>query len=338
MTAEKSPTKKVPKRKRILSSDSEHDDIEVRKTEYEREDPDYEPVPDKYKQPKKVSRSNVSNNKPQETAKLTTKNTDIVSTNTLNHKNEPDANKKATKLDILSSPKKDKEKDKSSVRIENGHESSKHKYKVSSHQHKDTHTSSKSKERDEKHKMREKHRSSPHKKHSSVLLSPHKFKKDSELSFKLSNATKKDTSTISEFPSTKEAVNDSSSTEAIKKMLSGEKPMQLEKKSQQLEANTTYHLNKEKNISHERKNADKLFPRNPRHFLDSSDSSEARKNQFQTASPGKIHRSQNIEEQTKRTTGIERDKHIQQQLSTSHNSKENHNLLSCIMTEMEKKN
>ena len=319
MKAEKSPTKQVPKRKRILSSDSEHDDIEVRKTEYEREDPDYEPGSDKYKQPKKMSRSNVSINKPQETAKLTTKNTDIESINNLNHKIETDAHKKTTKHDILSVPKKDKEKEKSSGRIENGHESSKHKYKTSSHQHKDIHTSSKSKERDEKHKVREKQRSSPHKKHGSVLLSPHTVKRDSELTFKLSNATKKDTSSISAFPSTKEAVNDSSSTEAIKKMLSGEKPMQLEKKSQQQEANTTYNPNKEKSISHERRNAYKLFPRNPRHYLESADSSDARKNQFQTNSPGLVHRSQTIEDQTKRTTGIERDKHIQQQISASHN-------------------
>lgn len=115
-------------------------------------------------------------------------------------------------------------------------------------------------------------------------------------------------------------------------------PCNSKKKSQQQEANTAYHLNKEKSISHERKNANKLFPRNPRHFLDSADSSEARKNQFQITSPGLINRSQNIEEQTKRTSGIEHDKHIQQQKSTSHNSIENHNLLSCIMTEMEKKN
>lgn len=236
----------------------------------------------------------------------------------------------------MNTPKKDKEK--SSGRIENGHESSRHKHHVSSHQHKDNHTSSKSKEREEKHRVREKHRSSPHKKHGSVLLSPHNVKRDSELTFKLSNATKKDTSNISSFPSTKDAVNDSSSTEAIKKMLSGEKPLQHEKKSQQQEANKTYQLNKEKNISHERKNANKLFPRNPRHYLDAADSSETRKNQYQTTSPGLIHRSQNIEEQTKRTTGIERDNHIQQQKSTSHNSIENHNLLSCIMTEMEKKN
>jgi hypothetical protein len=317
--------------------DSEHDDIEGRKTEYEREDPDYEPGSEKYKQTKKVSRLNVSISKPQDAAKHTAKNTDIESCNTLNPKKESDANRKTTKADILSSPNKYKEKSRPSTRIENGHENSKHyKYKTSFHQHKDSRISSKSKDHDEKHKIREKHRSSPHKKHGSLLLSPHNAKRDSELSFKLSNATKKDTSHISAFPSTKEAVNDSSSTEAIKKMLSGEKPMQLEKKSQQ-QVNISYHLSKEKSISHERKNANKLFPRNSRQS--SADASETRKNQFQTTSPGLIHRSQNIEEQTKRTTnGIDREKYIQEQNSTSHNSTVNHNLLSCIMTEMEKKN
>merc|ERR1711899_722511 len=56
---EKSPAKKAPKRKRILSSDSENEENEelTMKTEYEREDPDYEPGSEKYKNSKKVSRS-----------------------------------------------------------------------------------------------------------------------------------------------------------------------------------------------------------------------------------------------------------------------------------------
>lgn len=336
MKSEKSPTKKVPKRKRILSSDSEHDDREGRKTEYERKDPDYEPGPDKYKQPKKMSRPNLSMNKPQEASKNTAKHTDTEPTaHNINRNKELQENRKS-KAEILSSPKKDKDKDRSTTRIENGHGNGKQdSNKGSSHQNKSSHASIKSKDRDEKHKMREKHRSSPHKKHGSVLLGPSNAKRDSELTFKLSNATKKDSSHISAYPSTKEAVNDSSSTEAIKKMLSGEKPMQLERKSQQEHSNATYHTSKEKSISHERKNANKLFPRNPRQS--SADSSEAKKNQFQTTSPGLIHRSQNIEEQTKRTTnGIEREKYIQQN-NASHNSTESHNLLSCIMTEMEKK-
>merc|ERR1712029_874541 len=58
---EKSPTKKVPKRKRVLSSDSENDDnVGLTKTEYEREDPDYDPGTEKYKHSKKVSKTNVS--------------------------------------------------------------------------------------------------------------------------------------------------------------------------------------------------------------------------------------------------------------------------------------
>merc|ERR1712203_641998 len=131
--------------------------------------------------------------------------------------------RKNTKVDEKS-PKKE-EKKKTNANIENGGvDINKHdKHKSSSL--KDHHSSGKSKHRD-------KHRSSPHKKHASVLLSPTHNKKEAELTFKLSNTPNKDTAQISSFSSTKDncpvSVNDSS-TEAIKKMISGEKPLQNDK-------------------------------------------------------------------------------------------------------------
>jgi len=338
---EKSPTKKVPKRKRILNSESEDDDDEGKKGEYEREDPDYAPVSEKYKQPKKISKSNAVDDKPKEVSKHTTQNLVIEICNLSNHKTEPDSNlKKVEKSDVSSSPRKDKEKERSDARMENVHEKSKQeKYKSSSHHHKESHTSG-SKDRDEKHKNKEKHRHSPHKKHSSVLLSSNNAKRDVELTFKLSNTTKKETSSISSFTSTKDndpmTANDSSSTEAIKKMLSGEKLVQVDQKSQPQPFNATQqHLSKEKTISHERKNANKLFPRPPRQ---PSSDTEIRKHQLQH-NPGLIHRTQNSEEQSKgKNHGLEIEKALQQQKISNRKPKENHNLLSCIMTEMEKKN
>ena len=335
---EKSPTKKVPKRKRILNSDSEDDDNKGMKGEYERADPDYDPVGEKYKS-KKISKSNAVDDKLKEAFKHTTQNSDIETTSPLKDEKELDVNfKKIAKPEISKSPGKDKEKQRTDARMENGHDKSKQeKYKSSSHHHKDIHTAKRIKEKEEKQKHKEKHRHSPHKKYSSVLLSSSASKRDSELSFKLSNTIKKDTS-ISSLTSTKSndvmTANDNSSTEAIKKMLCGEKHLQLEPKPQPKLINATQkHLSKEKSVSHERKNANKLFPRPPRQH---SSDTEIRKHQIQHNS-GYIQRNQNNEPQGK-NRGLEIDKSLQQQKNLNHKPKENHNLLGCIMTEMEKKN
>ena len=327
---EKSPTKKVPKRKRVLSSDSENDDnVGQTKTEYEREDPDYDPGTEKYKHSKKVSKTIVSSVVDQDKdLNPNTKHTiEHDSLNSTNHAKDLETIiRKNTKIDAKSPKKEDKKK--TNANIENGGiDINKHdKHKSSSL--KDHHSSGKGKDRDDKHKHRDKHRSSPHKKHASVLLSPTHNKKEAELTFKLSNTPKKDTAQISSFSSTKDncpvSVNDSS-TEAIKKMISGEKPSQNDKKSQQ--GNAILHSSKEKKISHERKNANKLFPRPP--FSDSNE----RKKEFPPYS-GLFNRSHN-DQQTKKA---ERDKLWQHQKSPDTGSIENHNLLGCIMTEMKKNN
>ena len=323
---EKSPTKKAPKRKRILSSDSENEENEelTMKTEYEREDPDYEPGSEKYKNSKKVSRSLplVAVDKDKDSNTHTSQSMETASQNSTNRGKDLEDNlRKMAKIDVKSSPRKD-EKKKSTTTVENGGSDI--------HKHKSFHQKEgKSKDRDDKHKHRDKHRSSPHKKHGSVLLSHTNIKKDSELTFKLSNTPKKDSSHTSSVSSTKDncplAVNDSS-TEAIKKMISGEKPLQHDKKSQQV--NATLHSSKEKKVSHERKNANKLFPRPP-----FSDSNDTRKKEFPPYS-GLFSRNHN-NEQTKKT---EREKIWQHQKTQDPGTIENHNLLGCIMTEMKKNN
>ena len=327
---EKSPTKKAPKRKRILSSDSENEENEelTMKTEYEREDPDYEPGSEKYKNSKKVSRSLtlVAVDKDKDSNTHISQSMETDSQNSTNRGKDLDDNlRKIAKIDVKSSPRKD-EKKKSTTTVENGG-SDIHKHK-SFHQ-KEGQVSGKSKDRDDKHKHRDKHRSSPHKKHGSVLLSHTNIKKDSELTFKLSNTPKKDSSHTSSVSSTKDncplAVNDSS-TEAIKKMISGEKPLQHDKKLQQV--NATLPSSKEKKVSHERKNANKLFPRPP-----FSDSNDTRKKEFPPYS-GLFSRNHN-NEQTKKT---EREKIWQHQKTQDPGTIENHNLLGCIMTEMKKNN
>ena len=334
MKLEKSPTKKVPKRKRILSSDSENEDKDGMKTEYEREDPDYEPGSEKYKQPKKISRSlvSVAVEKDKDSNKHTTQSMEIETHSSTNSAKDLDNNlRKVVKVDAKS-PRKE-EKKRPNTTVENGTPDN---YKQDKHkliQHKDNNASGKSKDREDKHKHREKHRSSPHKKHGSVLLSPTHTKKDPELTFKLSNTPKKDTSHITLLHSTKDncplPINDSS-TEAIKKMISGEKPLQNDKKSQKV--NATLHSNKEKKVSHERKNANKLFPRPPRPPF--SDSNDTRKNEFPPYS-GLFNRSHNNEQQAKKT---EREKLWLHQKGSDPGPVENHNLLGCIMTEMKKNN
>jgi hypothetical protein len=323
-----------------LSSDSEHDENEGMKTEYEREDPDYEPGLDKHKLPKKISKSITVVDKHKESSKHTTQNVSIETSTASNHRKEPDVCLIKTSS---ASPKQDKDKEKQDTRMDDSYDNSKQvKYK-SSHHHKSSNNSVRSKDKEEYYKNKEKHRSSPHKKHS-ILLVPTNVKKDSELTFKLSSTTKPESTHISSLASTKDnvpmAVNDSSSTEAIKKMLSGEKPVQLEQKSQQQPFDTTHQLNKEKSVSHERKNANKLFPRPHRkNNQPPSDTSEVKQNQFQTNS-GNVNRGdQKMDEQTKITTmnGVERDKLLQRQRSSNCNPIESHNLLGSIMTEMEKK-
>ena len=113
MKLEKSPTKKVPKRKRILSSDSENEENEGMKTEYEREDPDYEPGSEKYKLPKKVSRSlvSVAVDKDKDSNKHTSQSIENEPNSSLNRTKDLDNNlRKMAKIEAKSPRKEEKKK------------------------------------------------------------------------------------------------------------------------------------------------------------------------------------------------------------------------------------
>jgi hypothetical protein len=239
---ENSPTIKIPKRKHILGSGSENDGCEGgMQTEYEKQDPDYEPSVEKQKTPKKVSKVNSVDDKNKDNSKvMKNANNETSSTISSNHKKEPGVySAKTTDTANSDSPKKHRDKEQHhSRRIDGSHGNSKHdRYKSSSQRHKSISSSHSVGSKDkEYYSYKDKHHSSsPHKKHSSVLLGFAKLKKESELTFKLASTTKTDNNTNISTSSTKDSkvpmtVNDSSSTEAIKKMLSGENPMQLEQK------------------------------------------------------------------------------------------------------------
>ena len=111
MKLEKSPTKKVPKRKRILSSDSENEENEGMKGEYEREDPDYEPGSEKYKLPKKISRSlvSVAVDKDKDSNKHTSQSIENEPHSSLNRTKDLDNNlRKIAKIEAKSPRKEEK--------------------------------------------------------------------------------------------------------------------------------------------------------------------------------------------------------------------------------------
>ena len=133
-----------------MSSDSEHDEKEGMKTEYERADPDYEPGLDKHKQTKKLSKSNNIVDQQKEISKHTTKNS--IETETIsNHKKEPDVGSlKTSKTYNSDSPKKYKDKEKYDSRMDDSCDNSKQeKYKSSSHHHKSSSNSIRSKDKNE---------------------------------------------------------------------------------------------------------------------------------------------------------------------------------------------
>ena len=331
-TEERSPTKKLQKRKRILDSDSEEENKDGMKTEYEREDPDYEPGSDKYKTPKKM-KSTATEGKHKDVMKCSTKSNESDVAKDISHKKDHEASNKNFKSNIQSSPKKDKHKERKDTRMENGHDTSKReKYKSSSHHQKESHVSERSKLKDEKHRHKERHQASPHKKHSSVLLSSSNSRKDSELTFKLSNTPKKDNAHISLLNSTKDNApipgNDSSSTEAIKEMLSGTKTVNHEQRPLPQSLDVIDISSKDKPVSHERKNASKLFPMPPRHQPEIHELKKI---------PTQHHKTPNSKEQIKKKVGgIDHDKLLQLTRKSGENKIECHNLLGCIMTEMKK--
>ena len=366
---DKSPTKKLPKRKRILSSDSEDEgNVVGMKTEYEKEDPDYQPGSgaEKQKPLKKVPKcsSNIV---------LSDQNKDQLKHNSVSVEAEvtqspvpQSPNKKAIEQSTnktteanFDSPKKDKHKDKEKhtkrVDVKN-HNSKSEKHKSSNHKGSSghhSHSSNGHREKDVYYRNKDKHRTSPHKKHSSILLGPANIKKESELSFKLASMPTQTTTTNGAIISLPSSTKDSSSTEAIKIMLSGEKTNNpnFHQKSQQ----SSFHVsgNRARNISHERENASKLFPRIRPSVLNNHSSSatdEATKKTSQNSqSSGLVKKDSKMDNarggmpigRPLSNSNAEQEKLVVAKMSNKDkisklDSIECHNLLGTIMTEMKK--